>query len=788
MVGSSVRSEASGERPADLRLTPAAAGAWVAGFGTPVLDVDGRWPAVGACAILGALGAWMFRDDRASRLRMVAAAGAVGLLVAAAVAAIATIGLARAASGPVPGLAAQRAVAEVDLRITGDARAVVATSGLPGADPMLVVPAVVEGIRARGERWSTDTPVIVLTSGSGWVDLVPSTRVRVIGRLGPSTRTAREVAVLRVTRPPTVVGQADRVQRIAEGIRAGLRDAVGDLAPDPRGLVPAVVVGDERLMPSDLVTDAQTSGLTHLTAVSGANVTIVLAVVLTAARWVGVRAYAIPAVALVTIVAFVVLARPQPSVLRAAVMGAAVVIGLGVGARRRRLAPLLVAIVVLLLVDPWLARSYGFALSVIASGAIVVLVPGWTERWSRLRWLPRPVAAAVAVPLAASLACAPVVVLLSGEVSLVAVLANLLAAPAVAPTTVLGILVAAVAAVVPGLAPWLAELAGIPAAWIASVARWCADLPYASVPWPGEVQGALTLGVVLVGGAVLARKVLASPFAALVLAPLVALAAVELVAPGWPSAGWRLVACDVGQGDGLVLAAGGGSAVVVDTGPDGGAMDDCLDDLGVERVSLILVTHGHADHVGGLASVARDREVGAVATGAASLAAIQAEVKPVEAVAVSAGDVFEVGRLTIRVLWPPSDPAALSGLDPDESVENNASVVVLVEDTDGLRMLLTGDLEPSAQRALLATGADLTANVMKVAHHGSAYQDPGVLRASGATLAVVSVGAGNDYGHPSETTLSALRSTGAQIRRTDQTGDIAAGGRRGQVWVTTWSR
>jgi len=257
------------DRPADLRLAPAAAGAWGAGFVAPVLPLGGRWWLVGALTVLGTAGLRLLPAGGRSTRHAFAASCALGLLVTAAVAAVATIGLARASTGPIPGLAAERAVADLELRITGDARAVRATVGLPGAAPMLVLPAVVEGVRARGERWSTSTPVVVLATASGWAELLPSTRVQVIGRLGPTTRITREIAVVRVTQPPSVVLEPDLVQRVAGDIRAGLRSAVSDLAPDPRGLVPGVVVGDERLMPPDLVTDAETSGLTHLTAVSG---------------------------------------------------------------------------------------------------------------------------------------------------------------------------------------------------------------------------------------------------------------------------------------------------------------------------------------------------------------------------------------------------------------------------------------------------------------------------------------------------------------------------------------
>jgi competence protein ComEC len=321
-------------------------------------------------------------------------------------------------------------------------------------------------------------------------------------------------------------------------------------------------------MPPGLVDDFRTAGLTHLTAVSGANIAILVSVVLLAGRWAGLRGRWLPVAGSLAMAAFVVLARPQPSVLRAAAMGAIALLAMVTGRRRRSLAALGAAALVLLLVDPWLARSYGFVLSVLATAGLVLLAPVWARRW-QARGVPRPLAEALAVPLAAQLVCGPVIVLLSGRLSLVAVPANLLVAPAVAPATVLGVLATAAGPLDGGLARLLATAAGVPVWWVAQVARHAAALPGSAVGWPGSVSGALLLAAASVAWcsslACWPRRPARAAGAAAVLG--VALV-VPATSPGWPPPGWVLAVCDVGQGDALVLAVSHGTAVVVDAGPD----------------------------------------------------------------------------------------------------------------------------------------------------------------------------------------------------------------------------
>jgi competence protein ComEC len=585
--------------------------------------------------------------------------------------------------------------------------------------------------------------------------------------------------VLSVRGPPDRLGRPSVVQRVAGDLRGGLRSASDGLPAAQRGLLPGLVLGDVSRVPRDLDEDFRTAGLTHLTAVSGANLAIVTGFVLLVGRQVGVRGRWLPMLAAVAMAGFVVLARPQPSVVRAAAMGLVGLAALASGRRRRSLSALGVAVLVLLLADPWLSRSYGFTLSVLATGGLVLLAPGWARRWQR-RGVPGPVAQALAVPLAAQLACAPVIVLLSGQVSLVAVPANILAAPAVAPATVLGVLATVASAVHEPTAALLARLGGLFVWWVVVVARRSAAAPLAAFDWPGSVAGALLLALLLAAAVVLGPLAVRRPGLAASGAVLLAVVlVVPATRPGWPPPGWLLAVCDVGQGDALVLAAGEGRGVVVDAGPDPPAVDACLRGLGVSTVPLVVISHLHADHVEGLPGVLRGRSVGEVQLGgydepAAELRRVLRWTRdagvPVTRTVV--GDRVRAGALTWTVVWPARVVHA-------GSVPNNASVVLRVR-TGGVTMLLTGDVEPEAQQAMLARGVLRAADVLKVAHHGSPNQATGLLAVVRPRLAVVSAGADNDYGHPAATTLADLRKAGAIVGRTDRDGTlvVARTGRR----------
>lgn len=761
---------------ADLRLAGPAGAAWLT---CAVLLGATPRVALTVTGILGAAGAAALAVRRFST-----AAVAAVLLCASAAAAVAGFRLAALAAGPVPRLAAAGASVSVELVVTGDPELHAARVRGSGRSRDLVV------MRARAERVvvrsigvRVRTPVVVLATGPGWTVLLPTSRVVASGRLAPPRRGDLVAAVLLARGPPRLLHEPSTPQRVAGRIRAGLRSASTVLPADVEGLLPGLVIGDTSRLDPALRQDFRTTGMTHLVAVSGANVAIILGAALVLARWLRLGPRAGPALAALALAGFVVLARPSPSVLRAAGMGLVVVLALATGRGRGALPALSAAVLGLLLVEPALSRSVGFALSVAATAGLLVLAPPWRERLARR--LPGWLADAIAVPLAAQCACAPLIAAVSAQVSLVAVPANLLAAPAVVPATLFGVLTALVAPWCMPLGRILARLAGVPTAAIIAVAHTGARLPGAALSWPGGATGAAMLAVASVIIGVLfafgfGRRLLAT----VVVSGLLAVAGVRAVMPGWPPAGWQLVACDVGQGDALVLSAGRGTALVVDAGPDPTLVDRCLRTLRVRSVPLVVLTHLHADHVEGLPAVlrghgVREVEIGPLDEPTAERDRVAGWVRRSGArlTRVVDGEQRSLGPLRWRVLAP-ARPFIGTNSDP-----NNSSIVLRVE-LAGFTALLTGDVEPPAQKALLDSRADLRADVLKVPHHGSDHQEPAFLDAAVASLAITSVGAGNTYGHPSARTLQRLSTDGARSYRTDRDGAVALLRRDGALVAT----
>jgi competence protein ComEC len=594
-----------------------------------------------------------------------------------------------------------------------------------------------------------------------------------------------------------VVDEPGLVAVVAAQVRSRFADATDGLPADARGLLPGLVIGDTSRTPAALDDAMLVTGMTHLSAVSGSNVAIVLSAALGLSGWLGIRRRWRPPLAGLLLVGFVVLVRPEPSVVRAAAMGAVGLVGLSASRRRAGIPALAAAVLVLLCWDPWLARSAGFALSTLATLGLLLFASSWGARLSR--WLPHRVRGwgpALAVPCAAQLMCAPVIVLLQGAVSVVGVATNLAAAPLVAPATVLGVVTALVSVVAPGVAALVGWLAALPTLGIAWVARTGAAVPFATIPWPQTGWGAAALAVVSVALLVLgpwlghhARRRPVVPVAGVALAMAFVVPTQRWV---WPPDRWTFVACDVGQGDGLVLSTGPARAVVVDAGPDPRLIDGCLTRLGVTVVDAVILTHFHADHVDGLPGVLAGRTVRQVLATPVhdpdyqwSEVADWAHGAAVPLAELYAGDELAWPELRAHVWWPARRIDA-------GSVPNNASVVMTVE-AGGLRLLLLGDVEREAAHqvllALEATGRgppDL--DVVKVAHHGSANRDDELLAYVRAPVAVVSVGADNDYGHPASSTMTELTRDGFRVYRTDQAGDVAVRRPPGGVVEVTTSR
>lgn len=457
----------------DVRLVAPALTAWA-------VTAAGIWWPIGralaaCCVVLVAAAALARRAARGSGRRRLPAVGA-GVVAAGVVGAGfgLAIGLRADAVGRHPITAAFGTAAPVTVSPTETALS------LGGGRVMF---------RANLRRLRDDATsgrVVVFARGSDFGDLMVGQPVRFTARIGRPARRDLTVAVLNASGRPTL-GTAGAVQRAAHHVRRRFAAAARDTLPaDQAAMLPALVLGDTAAVTGETSRDFRAAGMTHLTAVSGANVTIVCAAVLFSARLIGPRAAVV--LAAVALVAFVIVVQPTASVLRAAVM-AAIALTAMLSSRRRQAIPALSATVLILLaVAPQLAVDVGFALSVLATAALVVIAPAWSRRLTARGW-PKPLADAIAVACAAHVVTAPLVAGISGRVSLVAAAANLAVAPVIAPITVLGSAAAVGCLLWPAGAQLLIRFSGPELWWVLHVARWSAGVPAATVPVPAGVPG-----------------------------------------------------------------------------------------------------------------------------------------------------------------------------------------------------------------------------------------------------------------------------------------------------------
>ncbi len=567
-----------------------------------------------------------------------------------------------------------------------------------------------------------------------------------------------------------------------DGVRMRAQRALARGLPPPEAaLLRGMVLGDDSALPTAVRDELRAAGLGHLVAASGANITLLALLGLAAGAVLGLGRRARLVVVLALIAGYVPLAGGGPSIQRAGVMGAAGIAALLASRPQQRWHALLLAAAVTLALDPRALEAPGWQLSFAAVAAIGLLGGPLRVRLER-RGVPGPLAEAAALTLAATLGTAPVAAATFGRVSLAALPANLLVAPIVGPVTWFGMLAAAAGQVAPGLALPLNWAAAAPLAWITFTGHVAAAMPGAQLA-TGAVPVLAALAVlVLVVLVPRARRP-----ALVVLGPLL-VAAVLIVRharpapPGPPGPGiLRITALDVGQGDATLLQAGG-RTVLVDSGPPDAPLPRRLHDAGVARLDVLVGTHAQADHIGGAGAVLRALPVGLVLDGRDGVRerhgtemARAAAAGNVRLAAPQAGDALRLGGLELRVLWPPPRPAgAAAGADP-----NDRAIVILAR-LGATRVLLTADAESNVLGRLALGPVD----VLKVSHHGSA--DPGLpalLARLRPRVALIEVGRGNDYGHPTAQALGALQAAGVRVLRTDRDGTVRVEGAGARLHV-----
>ncbi len=471
----------------DVRLVPGALTSWI------VTAAGIVWPVGRACAsgcLLLALGAevlWWITDRRPRSRRWPCAVSA-GLV---------TVGVVGAGFGMAIALRTEALARHPISAAFGTSAAVTVTpseSALSLGSDRLMFRTTIQ--RLRDDEISGR--VVVFARASEFEEmgeLMVGRPVRFTARISGPARHDLTVAVFN-SAGAVKAGCAGALQRAAHQVRGRFAAAARRVLPaDQAAMLPALVLGDTSTVSTETGRAFRSAGMTHLTAVSGANVTIVCGAVLFSARWVGPRAAV--ALAGIALVAFVVVVQPTASVLRAALM-ASIALAAMLSSRRRQAIPALsTTVLVLLVAAPHLAVDMGFALSVVATAALVVVAPGWSDGLVARGW-PKVLADGLAVATAAQLVTAPLVAAISGRFSVVAVFANLAVAAVIAPITVLGSAAAVLVIPWPAGAQLLIRFTGPQVWWVLHVARWAADVPGATVAVPAGLAGVLIVGGVTV--------------------------------------------------------------------------------------------------------------------------------------------------------------------------------------------------------------------------------------------------------------------------------------------------
>lgn len=863
--------------PLDLRLLPAAVCAW--GAALIVVHVSGGTAITlgiiaGSCAILGLVLLLSVPRSRWPRRGLSGAAPQVVPQVVLCAAVVAAAGLQAGsiqtghdAAGWTTAVEADRPV-EAEVRVTGDA-VQARKRGFDGAVRLIAEAEVLgaeledpafDGAAHGGERsrqWieglDADVVLIVEVPEEAEEQTIEQTlraghRYRGLFRTAPTDAGERATALLF---PFGGEGPdqlpADRWTEFTEvfnRMRTATAEASGAAVGDGPSLLPGLILGDRSLQSPELTEAMRISGLSHLTAVSGANCALVLGALLGTLRMLRAPRWTTVPVALVGLALFVMLVQPEPSVIRAAVMGSIGAMALFAGRGRASFSLLCVCVVGLLVFDPWFSVAPEFQLSVASTVGIVIIGTPIRRRLERV--LPPVVAAPLALAFSAQLFVTPVLLPLAEGVNTYAVPANMLAAPLVPLITVPGTFAAVISTVLPGAATAILWGSGLAAAGIGLVGRWASRMPQALAPWP---EGVLGVGLVVLyilaclilaqhlvgrrqeGAAVSAaseeldgeRAVTAagSPRTAggrWMLAQITVVAAATgavaaLVVPSSRVVGhttgrdWLIALCDVDQADMLVVRTGEHEGLVIDTGEDPELAHRCLRDLSVQTVATLMLTHEHRDHVGGVPGVLRGREVGEILHAGsadwdpeAELETGEEDAPPMRRAAV--GDTGEVGDEQRQIRWQ------VWRADDHHAEPNDNSLVVLFElsetaekasrstDADGvgsvadpLRMLITGDLEEEqTRRALESSSMPRHVDVLSVAHHGAANGGTELMDQVRPPVALIGVGEENMYGHPAEVITDRLDELGATVYRTDVHGTVVLSLEEGKLHAETVSR
>ena len=575
----------------------------------------------------------------------------------------------------------------------------------------------------------------------------------------------------RATSEPKVISLAKLTA--ADYLKQRFTHSLQDLPSNARALLPGMLYGDRSGQDEELSTAMKTSGLSHLTAVSGSNIALLAAIVLSLLRVFSIARIPSAVLMIGAVALFTWFVGPDPSVLRASLMGSIAVLSLLAGRGQVSLGILSLSATILLLVDPGLGVEPAFALSVLATLGIIMLSPALTEIF--IQFLPSWLAELTAICCAAQFTCLPVIIALNSNFSLYSLPTNLVVGPLLPLITAVGMVCLLLCTPLPSVAHILLWVPGLPAELIGRTAHFSAQLPGAARPWPTGLPGiilaiflATVLCILLITGRETEQVRIRHVSLGLAGALLVFVAALVLPATLFyrvpVDSDWNIAMCDVGQGDALVINLGNHQGWLIDAGPPDSGVVQCLRRLNINELPTVFITHSHADHFGGVVQL----ESSGIKIGRRVVSAGFDINKWPGAEVIASGFSQTYGSISYQVLGP--DSRAAKTAEP-----NDTSLVMRFHfhrATGNIDFFAAGDMETEAMHQLLQKFPQGPAAVLKASHHGARIGGTEIIEDISPEVLLISDGKDNSYGHPHPETLKAAQEVGAKVFRTDQSGTV----------------
>ncbi len=540
-------------------------------------------------------------------------------------------------------------------------------------------------------------------------------------------------------------------------------DSCGLKSYDEAMLLKGVLIGDKSGISKDIQDDFSDAGLTHLLTVSGTPVTYVALLFIFIFRALRLSKRTCNILAVIALILFIFITGFTPPVVRAVIMASSALTALVLRREHDTYVAISLASVIILATNPYLLFNAGFQLSFVATLSILLFYRVINNKilaiyTKRRKHAPKKITglilSGIALTISVQLGITPLCTIYFNKITLIGIVTNLAAMPLIPILSYAGYFMLIVIFIFQQFGNFIFEILKAPTNWLISISRIASDAGVGIIQTEGFSIWVTAIYYGILIYIFKLRKVKHSKKIAAILALTMAIA-ITINISSASTKKLEIVFLDVGQGDCIFIKSEDGKNILVDVGEKAEPVLSYLKYRGIGTIDLLFATHEHADHIGALGEVKNSINI-----------------KKIIGTAAAGGELvcdntkINVGNdLEFEVHNPPT-----KGIE--ELSANNKSLMLKMK-FKNFSLVLSGDCEKEAEALVEQSGEDLSANVIKVGHHGSATSSTAdFLMRVKPTIAVVSVGENNLYGHPANDTLTRLQNVGAKIYRTDKNGAV----------------